>query len=66
MKNLFDKLEDFKRMYTFFKVNPHKIPGIKKLLCKLGRHDFELGKVKSFKCVELYCFYCLHRKTCFI
>jgi hypothetical protein len=44
--------------------NWHKHPWISALMCKMGRHDYELNK--SFpekKTVELECWYCGHTKS---
>lgn len=42
----------------FYKYNPHSIPGVRQLLCKMGRHDYEAVGVDSDRCVLLRCFYC--------
>jgi hypothetical protein len=48
----------------FFKYNPHAIPGIEQLLCKMGRHDYEVHSVdRTSNKVLLECFYCLHKKS---
>lgn len=70
------KLEEFKYWWRdgfmptfgFFISNPHSIPAVSRLICKMGRHDFEGDKVKYNKKgapvgVELICFYCEHRET---
>jgi hypothetical protein len=56
------KWEDIKSTFYFYRFNPHSIPLISKLLCKMGRHDFELMKVINGKSVVLECFYCLREK----
>lgn len=60
-----DKWNDFKANLNFYRFNPHSIPFVSKLLCKMGRHDFELMKVLDKDSVVLECFYCLHKKTSF-
>lgn len=55
--------DDFMSTVNFYKLNPHSIPGITQLLCKMGRHDYEAVKVdKIHKRIILECFYCLHKK----
>ena len=48
----------------FYKFNPHSIPGVSHLLCKIGRHDYEaVGLDLKKKYIMLECFYCFHRKN---
>ena len=50
--------------FKFFRYNPHAIPGIDKIICALGRHDYEVHSFDSAnKKVLLECFYCLHKKS---
>jgi hypothetical protein len=58
--------EDVLSTLRFFRYNPHSIPGIRNLLCKLGRHDFEAEKLNGTETgVILRCFYCEHKKNSF-
>ncbi len=38
--------------------NVHKLPVIRRLLCIIGRHDYELKAVLNKGSAELVCFYC--------
>ncbi len=42
--------------------NIHKARGIRWLLCKLGRHDYEAACLASPQQVLLECFYCYHMR----
>ena len=62
---MFQKFNDLKATLMFFRHNPHSIPGIRDLLCKMGRHDYEAISLSDFNlsgCI-LECFYCQRRKT---
>lgn len=52
---------DFMSTVTFYRCNPHAIPGIAQLLCKMGRHDYEFVAANGDYGI-LECFYCLRRK----
>ena len=55
--------DDFMSTVNFFRFNPHALPGIRQLLCKMGRHDYmPISALSNY--VELECFYCLRRKGC--
>jgi len=41
--------------------NWHKITLISKVMCKMGRHDYEVKRVRG-GVVMLECFYCLRKK----
>jgi len=56
-----DWLENSSFGYLRFIDNWHKYPPVSKILCKIGRHDYEPSSVEG-KWVMLYCFYCGHRK----
>lgn len=55
--------DDIKATLYFYRFNPHSIPFIKSLFCKMGRHDFELMKVLNNHSATLECFYCSNKKT---
>lgn len=56
--------DDLKHSITFYRWNPHSIPVVSNLLCKLGRHDYEpLYLNKDKKSIVLECFYCQRRKV---
>jgi hypothetical protein len=56
--------EDFMGTVNFYRFNPHSIPIISNLLCKMGRHDYEPAELdKVRKSVILECFYCQRRKS---
>jgi len=38
--------------------NWHTQPLISKIMCKMGRHDYELKSYINIKYAALYCFYC--------
>jgi hypothetical protein len=63
---LIDKLED-RVGYMRAPENWHKHPRISNLLCRLGRHDYELFAVKvdgnKKASADLICFYCGHSKN---
>jgi hypothetical protein len=60
----YENWEDFMSTVNFFRFNPHSIPGICQLLCKMGRHDYEAAELdKEKKSVILECFYCQRRKS---
>jgi hypothetical protein len=65
---MFKKSIDGSVPYYHYRTNWHKIPIISKLMCFLGRHDFECDTVKNIignKCdVNMSCFYCCHKKRC--
>lgn len=52
-----NKLTSWKSTLLFYRFNPHAIPGIKQLLCKMGRHDYMAEEIKE-NGVILTCFYC--------
>lgn len=54
--------DDFMATVHFYKFNPHSIPGIAQLLCKLGRHDYEAYSITLPNRVTLECFYCGKKK----
>jgi len=56
-----DWLENSSFGYLRFIDNWHKQPTISKILCKIGRHDYEPLSIDD-KWVLLECFYCGHRK----
>lgn len=63
---ILEKLED-RWGYLAYVDNWHKHPWISKIMCKLGRHDYEssgdvLTQPNGEVHVQLYCFYCPHRK----
>jgi len=58
IKNILDNIRFFKP-----KDNWHKLPYIRRLLCLLGRHDFELSQVITHSYVILECFYCLKKRA---
>jgi hypothetical protein len=73
---LLNKLEKFKYWwhdqfmptFGFYQSNPHSIPGIRELLCKMGRHDYEARKIRYNRKgapdgLELECLYCEHKKS---
>lgn len=68
--NLMDKFrkhypqwDDIIHSVIFYRYNPHSIPYISKIMCNLGRHDFEPLEVHGDnKSVTLECFYCQKRK----
>jgi hypothetical protein len=52
--------------YLRFVDNWHKWPPLARLLCKIGRHDYEAERVQVWlRATDLYCFYCGHRKRSF-
>jgi hypothetical protein len=55
-------IDDVTSKVNFYRYNPHAIPGVKDLLCKLGRHDYEAHSEQDNK-VVLQCFYCDKIKT---
>lgn len=59
----FQSWDNFLGTLKFFRYNPHSIPGLSDLMCKLGRHDYQVSSVnRRARLVMLECFYCLHRK----
>ena len=57
------KWDDFIYSINFYRFNPHSIPIIRNLLCKMGRHDYEASSISpDRKWVLLECFYCLRKK----
>lgn len=60
----YENWEDFMSTVNFYRYNPHSIPIISRLLCKMGRHDYEPAELdKVNKRVILECFYCQRRKS---
>jgi hypothetical protein len=62
IRDLF-KDEDGSVSYLWFKDNWHKHPWISKLLCAIGRHDFEYSETlyddqDDARGAKLVCFYC--------
>jgi len=53
------------QLFNFYKYNFHAIPFVRKLLCKIGSHDYEVKELTD-KSAILYCFYCLHEKQSFL
>jgi len=48
---------------NFYRFNPHSIPPVSKLLCRMGRHDYEAYRfIKAKNQVILECFYCGREK----
>ena len=47
---------------NYCKFNPDCIPGIKELICKMGRHDYEPEKLINCSNVELRCVWCAQAK----
>jgi hypothetical protein len=56
--------DDFMSTVNFFRFNPHSIPGIVQLLCKMGRHDYLPTEILGHNYVMLECFYCGKEKAC--
>ncbi len=60
------KWDDFIHSMSFYRFNPHSLPIIRNVLCKMGRHDYEASSIKLLpdgkSWVLLECFYCLHKK----
>ena len=51
------------KFYRFID-NRHKLPIIRTILCKIGRHGYEFVRVfPIFQYAELECFYCAHKKN---
>lgn len=50
--------EYIKSKFYFYKFNPHAIPGVSKLICRMGRHDYEACAILGPRYVKLKCFYC--------
>ena len=53
--------------FNFYRFNSYSIPGIEKLLCHIGLHDFEAQNIIYDRRgapigVRLMCFYCEHLK----
>lgn len=42
--------------------NLHALPGVEKLLCWLGRHDYEVRETLGQNHALLECVYCPHKK----
>lgn len=62
INDLLTKIED-RYGYLRYHDNWHKHPIVSRVLCWLGRHDYEYeGKVVN-GAAYLACFYCLHRKN---
>ena len=65
-ENLQDiRIEDLMGNYGYLTIidNWHKHPVISKIMCKLGRHDYEGYEIiPNQKVVMLNCFYCDHKK----
>jgi len=63
------KDEDGSVSYLWFKDNWHQHPWLSKLMCYLGRHDFELSEIiydeqnGGIIGATLVCFYCEHYKN---
>jgi len=63
---LMNKLSNLLGALRFYRNNHHRIPIIRNLLCKMGRHDYEVFDVnpsdyhidKDGYLVSLKCFYC--------
>lgn len=49
----------------YFRVhdNLHKHPLISKIMCWMGRHDYEFKYMIDEGTARLQCFYCEHKKT---
>lgn len=62
-EKLLMKFLDSRYGYLYCLDNWHKHPWISKLMCELGRHDYELDSIESCRTVDLYCFYCGTTKT---
>jgi hypothetical protein len=43
--------------------NIHKHPLVSKIMCKLGRHDYEFLFMLDKRTARMECFYCGHRKN---
>lgn len=56
--------DDFMSTVNFYRFNPHSIPAVSKLLCRMGRHDFMPCEVLANDHVVIECFYCLRKKSC--
>lgn len=55
--------DDFMSTVNFYRFNPHSIRFVSRLMCKMGRHDYEaLSFNKNTNCVTLECFYCGQEK----
>lgn len=55
--------DDFMSTVNFYRFNPHKLPPVSRLLCKMGRHDYEPSAVLGPDHVMLECVYCLQKKS---
>jgi len=42
--------------------NWHKHPWISRLMCWLGRHDYEFVEMVNYRTARLSCFYCERKK----
>lgn len=70
---MFKRFNEWKEQIKFYQVkeNWHKHPFISKIMCSLGRHDYEFvdaiydsqGDVTG---AQVKCFYCLHKKSLYI
>lgn len=59
-ENLQDiRIEDLMGNYGYLRIidNWHKHPVMSKIMCKLGRHDYECSEIIG-EYASLYCFYC--------
>jgi hypothetical protein len=61
MKRFLEWLEDCYG-YLRFRTNWHTFPPLSRLMCWLGRHDYEFNGLVGTMTAELECFYCLHKK----
>jgi hypothetical protein len=43
---------------SFVRDNLHKRWPFRRLLCLIGRHDYELARVEGERSALLFCFYC--------
>ena len=58
----FQSWDNFKETINFFKHNPHSIPGIAQLICKLGRHDYRIIHTNMWSKISiLKCRHCSHQ-----
>lgn len=56
-------IEDSRFGYLIFVDNWHKHPVMSKMMCKMGRHDYEFESVGNGGWGVLYCFYCEKKKS---
>ena len=55
-----ERFEDFVGYYRYLD-NWHNLPVLRRILCVIGRHDFELEQVKQGE-VTFWCYQCGKRK----